>query len=106
MFHLLGFLGIFALIFIFVILIVVLRIFFGGLRMFRNLGRGIFGGGRTYNYSNGGRTYNYSTGGNYNGSSACANRKQTVHDNRSQDTANRKIFNKNEGEYVDFEEVI
>ncbi len=112
MIQLLGILGIFALVIILFILILVLRFEFGGLRMFRYIydGKSQNPSGSRWAGGRGGNGnpfdswhYTYSSGGRskHRGQTD----KQTVHDHRSPNAAQRKIFGKNDGEYVDYEEV-
>ncbi len=111
MIQLLGFIGIFALIIIIFVFILVLRFVFGGLRMFRNImggksqgssGSGWFGNGGSTNPFDSWQ-YTYRRGNR--SAQGQKSDKQTVHDHRSPDAAQRKIFGKNDGEYVDYEEV-
>lgn len=87
----------FILIIIFVAFIVVCVTAYRIYRSFHNIKKKFSSGFKT----NAGSQDNTWQGG---GSSSW-NDDETIIDRRSPDEANRKIFSKNEGEYVDFEEV-
>ncbi len=82
MINILLFFGVFILVILLFVLLFILRIVFGGIKVFRQ-------------FKNKNHTYR-------NKESA---KKQTVEDRRNPNDANRKIFNSNDGEYVNFEEI-
>ncbi len=106
MIHFLLFLGIFILFILLFAVILILRVVFGGISSFRNILRSVTGnGGNNTNNSSGNSRNGYWQYTYRRGGSSSTSSKETVVDNRDPNEVNRKIFNKSDGEYVDFEEV-
>lgn len=95
MFHILGFLFIF-----------VLAIIFIGLSIIGSVIRTIFGLGKrktSNTYQNGSGNYQTSEGYSFSGDQQQNN--TTEHNDLDPDSKHKKIFSKDDGEYVDYEEV-
>lgn len=86
----------FILIIIFVAFIVVCVVAYRIYRSFHNIKK---------KFTSGFKTNANQAGSSWHGTGSSSwNNDETIIDRRSPDEANRKIFSKNEGEYVDFEE--
>ncbi len=110
MLQILLFIGIFFLLIFLFVLIFILRFVFGGVKAFRRFTRS-FGEGSNGSETEGGGFFGGGGGSNpFDNWRYTYRRRQqpegdTIIDNRDPNEANRKIFGKNDGEYVDFEEV-
>ena len=98
MFNFLLFIILFFIIAVVAVIAVAARFLWRGYHMFRNLNQGKDRRqGRGWQYDAG---VNRETSGRHTRTSS----GETIIDARDSDTASRKIFSENEGEYVDFEE--